>query len=249
MARKSISWFEFKGINSQSMGVQLKDAHADFLGGWRGDIEEIAGRSGFVWMGENTREYIEIKRICRVKESGKRAVKAWLSGSGPLRFSGEADAQYDAQIIKKIEFKMVCPGDDPIYEFAVIFTCQPDPYIYPPASDFTATTSGSQIPMPDFAYGIPRITIIGSGSFSLTIGMQTVHFKDVVGGIIIDNELGDALSLDGSQLANDKMTGELFKIQPGHNSISWINGGQDDDGTILPGSISSVTITPRWRYV
>lgn len=249
MARNNNSWFEFSGINSRDMGVHLKDAHVDFSGSWRGEIKVVPSRNGYIWQGENAREYFEMKRVCRVRESKKRAVKAWLSGQGLLRFSHEADAQYVAQVIQKIDFKMVCPGTDPIYEFSVMFTCQPDPYIYPPADDFTATETGTQIPVPEHAYSLPRITITGNGDFSLTIGMQTVYFRDVKDGIIIDSELGDALTLDGSQLANDKMDGPLFEIQPGYNAISWLTGGTDEDGNAISGTITQITITPRWRYI
>lgn len=250
MARNNNSWFEFSGINSRDVGVQLKDAHIDFSGSWRGEMKEVPGRNGFIWQGENAREYFEIKRVCRVRESNKRAAKAWLMGQGRLRFSNEPDAEYDARIIKKIDFKMVCPGSDPIYEFTVVFTCQPDPYVYPPAEDFTATASGTAIPMPDHAYSLPRVEIHGSGTFSLTIGMQTVFFTNVEGGgIIVDSELGDALNLEGNQLANECMDGELFKIQPGYNGISWLAGGEDDEGNSIPGVVTAVIITPRWRYI
>ena len=250
MARNNNSWFEFSGINSRDMGVHLKDAYVDFSGCWRGEIKVVPSRNGYIWQGENAREYFEIKRVCRVRESNKRAVKAWLSGQGLLRFSHEADAQYVAQVIQKIDFKMVCPGTDPIYEFSVVFTCQPDPYIYPPADDFTATETGAQIPMPEHAYSLPRVTIHGSGTFSLTIGMQTVFFSNVVGGgIIVDSELGDALNLEGNQLANECMDGELFKIQPGYNGISWLEGGTDEDGNATSGNVTAVIITPRWRYI
>ena len=103
MARINNVWFEFAGINSQDMGVHLKDAHIDISGGWRGEIKEVTGRNGFIWQGENAREYIEIKRVCRVRESNKRAAQAWLIGQGRLRFSRAPEAEYDAHIIKKIE--------------------------------------------------------------------------------------------------------------------------------------------------
>lgn len=249
MARINSDWFEFAGIDSRSMGVQLKSAHVDFSGKWRGELKEVPQKNGFVWQGEDARDYVEIKRVCRVRESKKRAVKAWLMGRGTLRFAHETDVQYDARIIQKIEFKMICPGTDPIYEFAVVFTCQPDPYIFPPADDFTATASGTILLTPEHAYSLPLIKIVGSGAFALTIGMQTVFFTGVEGGIIVDSELGDALTLDGAQLANDKMDGPLFEIQPGYNPISWTVGSEDDEGNAISGSVSQVTITPRWRYI
>ena len=44
------------------------------------------------------------------------------------------------------------------------------------------------------------------------------------------NELASIPSL---QLANECMDGELFKIQPGYNGISWLEGGTDEEGNAI----------------
>ena len=156
---------------------------------------------------------------------------------------------YDARIVKPIEYKCVIPGEDPLYEFAVTFSCQPFPRVWPEAKPFPVTASGAQFTNPGTAPALPRIEIVGSGSFMLTIGKQTMTFTNVEGGIIVDSELGDALTLDGALLANDKIDGELFQIQPGWNVVNWLLGGSSDDEDDQPGSIQKITITPRWRYL
>ena len=249
MARLNLGWIEFKGIKSSDMGVRIVGAQSYTSGLRRGSEEAVAGKNGYTWLSDETREQYDIKRICRVNASKWRAVKSWLSGSGALRFSGEADAQYEARIIAKIDYKQLCPGEDPIYEFTVAFTVQPDPYVYPPADIFVATAEGQELPTPENAYALPRITIIGSGDFSLTIGNQTVYFAGITDGIILDSELGDALTLDAALLANDKMDGDLFEIKSGPNVISWQLGGEDETGNASGGSIESVSILPRWRWM
>ena len=132
--------------------------------------------------------------------------------------------------------------------FTVAWTCAPHRRLYPDAEPITITSSGTAIDNPGTAAALPRVEITGNGDFSITIGMQTAFFRGVEGGIIVDSELGDALTTDGAQLANDRMDGELYAIQPGTNVVSWLTGGEDEDGNATTGSVSQVRITPRWRY-
>ena len=222
------------------------DAHQYARGEARGSQEEVSGRSGYIWLGDGASDAFEIKRTCRAPASRLREIAAWLSGAGRLRFCEEEDAAYEARVIKKVEFKRVAPGADPLYEFAVTFSCQPHPYVWPEAEPVEITESGTELVNPGTAPALPRIAITGSGSFSLSIGKQTLSFTGVEGGVIVDSELGDALTEDGSLLVNDKISGDLFEIQPGRNTVQWIEGGMNEEGDD-PGSVLKVTITPRWR--
>lgn len=249
MARINPSWFEFKDIRSDLLGVRVMDAHVFSRGELRGSMESVAGRSGYVWTGDGASEAFEVKRVCRALGSRLREISAWLAGPGRLRFSGEPGAMYDARIVKAVEYKRVVQGRDPLYEFSVIFSCQPHPWLWPEAQPKVITERGALYLNPGTAPALPRVEVIGAGYFSLTIGGQTLFFSNVKGGIVVDSELGDALSLDGTALANDCVDGELFQIQPGRNAVSWTPGGVGEDGAELPGSIEKVTITPRWRWM
>ena len=243
MTRVIPTWFEFNGSSSLDMGILLKDAHVFSRGEARGSKEEVSGRSGYVWLSDGATESFDIKRVCNAPKSKLREISAWLTDSGGLRFSNEPNLMYDARIAKAIDYKCIAPGNDPLYEFAVVFSCQPFPRIWPPVEPIVITATFTSLPNPGTAPSLPRIEIIGSGAFSLTIGMQTMFFHDVEGGIIVDSELMDALTLDGSQLANDKIDGDFIEIQPGQNVVQWLEGNMEDQS----GSIEKVTITPRWR--
>ena len=247
MARINTAWFEFNGRKSTELGVRLTDAHAFSRGEARGERKMVSGRSGYVWLSDGAAEAYEIKRSCRAPRSKLREISAWLTDSGGLRFSNEPNLMYDARIAKAIDYKCIAPGNDPLYEFAVVFSCQPFPRIWPPVEPIVITATFSSLPNPGTAPSLPRIEIIGSGAFSLTIGMQTMFFHDVEGGIIVDSELMDALTLDGSLLANDKVDGDFFEIPPGESYVQWLDGGEDDEGEPLSGSVERVTIAPRWR--
>lgn len=229
------------------MGILLADAHVFSHGAARGSKEYVSGRSGYVWLGAGETEDFDIKRICRAPKSRVREISAWLIGNGGLRFSNEQNLMYDARIIKEIVYKCIYHGADPIYEFTVTFSCQPFPKLWPEVEPIVITETFTSMPNPGTAPSQPRIEIIGSGSFSLTIGMQTMFFTDVEDGIIVDSELMDALTLDGSLLANEKISGDFFEIQPGPNVVQWLEGGIDEEDESVPGSVEKVTITPRWR--
>ena len=230
------------------MDVRIMDVHHFYHGAARGSQETVAGRDGYVWLGDGAIEAFDIKHTCRAPSTRLREITAWLAGSGGLRFSAEEDAMYDARIVKAIEYKKVIPGMNPIFEFAVTFSCQPFPRVWPEAEPIVITKSGTDLPNPGTAPALPRIEIVGSGSFALTIGKQTLAFTGVEKGIIVDSELGDAFTPDGALLANDKIDGELFQIQPGFNVVSWVLGAAGEEDADLDGTVEKVTVTPRWRY-
>ncbi len=256
MARSNPFWFEFNGVKSSEMGVWMTDAHAFSRGEQRGTQEKVSGRSGFVWLGDGATDAYEIKRACIAPASKLRQIAAWLTGSGNLRFSNEEGAMYDARVAKKIDFKRAAPGKDPLYKFDLTFLCQPFPRMWPEVApieilidDPDRPTPYFDLPNPGTAPSLPRLEIEGSGSFSVTIGKQTIFFSDVERGIIVDSELMDALTLDGALLANEKMDGEFFEIQPGQNVVQWIEGGESEEGDPLSGTIEKITIIPRWRML
>lgn len=241
MKRLTEAWFEFKGINSQDMGIFLRKMPTRFMPGRDITRQKIAGRHGSLAYGDNTYDDVSVRIECDARDETKlMQIAAWLTGSGNLRFSDEPDLVYDASIEKEYSRSSISPrfaGQ----RFTVNWTCQPFKRLYIPAANISLTSTGNTIQNPGTAPAQPKITINGSGNFSLSIGGQTMWFTGVSGGIIVDCELMDALDLSQSALLNNKISGEMFEIQPGTSIVSW----SLDSG----GSISSVVIEPRWRYI
>lgn len=240
MGRIETQWFEFGGVRSADKGVRLIDSALYIRPPMRGDSLVASGRSGDLFQTDGAYDTVEIKRKCRVRLSALEDTSVWLTGSGLLRFSYAENRAYEARAVKAANFTQTIPGDDPLFEFDVTFTCQPFRLLYPEPSPISITQSGTTINNPGTAPSLPRVKIVGSGDFSLTIGMETLFFTGVEDGIIVDSALMDALTLDGALLANDHMSGTPFEIQPGTNVVSWLA----DNGTV-----QSVEITPRWRYI
>lgn len=249
MKRLTEAWFEFKGIRSDDMGILIKQMPTRSLPGRNVTRKTVSGRNGTLSYGDITYKDVNVRLECDIRDESKlEAIFGWLNGEGRLRFSDEPDREYQAYVDK--EYSRSCIHARMTGQrFTISWLCHPFRYQHPEAEEITITTSGKQLHNPGTAPALPRIEIRGSGDFAVTIGMQTVFFKDVTGGgIIIDSELGDALTLDESLLANDKMGGEMFEIQPGYNVVSWLTGGEDDEGNASSGVVTAMIITPRWRY-
>lgn len=255
MTHDNVTWFEFNEINSAEMDVRLTGVHVYSRGEQRGSQEEVSGRSGYVWLSDGATGAFDIKRTCLAPQSRLREIAAWLTGSGQLRFSNEEGAMYDARVNDRLDFKFYARGEDPLFEFEVTFSCQPFPRMWPEVDPVEIIFREDQprpyvdLPNPGTAPSLPRVEIRGNGYFSVTIGKQTIFFSNIKDGIIVDSELMDALTIDGALLANDKMDGDFFEIQPGPNVVQWIEGGENDEGDPEAGKLERITIIPRWRYL
>lgn len=248
MKRLTEAWFEFKGIRSTEMGIKFRKLATRNAPELNTTRKKVSSRHGTLKYGPETYADVQIKIECDALEPEKMPqILGWLTGEGQLRFSDEPDFAYDASIEKGFSRAQISARFAE-QRFTITWTCAPFRSLYPEAEPFTISASGTTLENPGTAPARPKIEIRGSGDFSLTIGMQTVFFKNVTGGIIVDSELGDALTLDGSLLANDHMDGDLFEIQPGYNVVSWLTGGEDDEGNVAEGVVTAVIITPRWRY-
>ena len=222
------------------MGVKMLEMPKRGLPFLRGRYQAVSGMDGGAFITDGTYENIEVSFSFDVTDRDSvPAVDAWLAGAGPLIFSDEPDRAYDARLNKAFNRRAISKRLDG-QRYAVAFTCAPFKRQYPAPEAIELTAAGT-IVNPGSAPSQPRVTIAGSGDFSVTIGLETLFFSDVSGGgIIVDSELMDAFSYDGTELANDHFSGQPFQILPGSNNVSWTV----EDGS----SISKITILPRWRW-
>lgn len=116
-------------------------------------------------------------------------------------------------------------------ETELTFNCKPQRFL---TSGETAVsvTNGDTITNPTDFPALPLITITGTGNGSISVGGTTVTLTGLTGGIVIDSDLQDAYY--GGLSANDLMSGGFPVLAPGANGIA------------ISGSITAVTITPRW---
>lgn len=242
MKRLTDAWFEFNGIKCTEKKVRLMEMPERTRPAMRGESELVPGRHGDVWISEDAYDVFLINVSCATigDDFNINDINAWLTGEGNLRFSDEPDIIYLSRVEEPFmrSNRWLKFADQ---EFTVGFTCQPFRYKYlasESADDISITATNTPVTNPGTVFSEPMITIKGSGDCTFSINAQEVTFEELSGGVVIDSELQDCISLDGSQLLNSKATMDEFPtLKPGLNNITY------------SGSIQSITIRPRWRYL
>lgn len=233
-------WLTWNGERSTDMGVYVIRQPPITIPDERVEFDTVKGRSGTLPRTEGDAIYNDmiLPAECFIRDPEKvSAAIAWLRGSGSVEFANRPGGHYRARIVNQIELERVLAGN-PHRRFTVNFRCQPG-WIHDGVTALQPiTASGTKVENPGTLPALPRIEIRGSGTFSVSFGQQTAWLSDLTDGIILDSEVGDALTLDGSALMNGNWGGPIIRLQPGTTFVSWL---------VEDGAVESVTITePRW---
>ena len=241
MSRSNDLWFSFAGTRSDTMGVDLMALPNRKRPALKGEKTKVSGRNGTLWRSENAFDDITIQMSLRMSANADEfAVRSWLSGIGDLIICDAPDKKYrNARFVNEIEFKRFIPQNGAML-FDAKVECMPFLYMHPEAGDIEITQSPSSIPGAGTYRAAPKIKIEGNGDVVLLIGTQLLDIDGMSNGIIIDSELMECFNLEQSAFLNSKVSMDEFPaLEPGSNIISWSGDG----------SISKITITPRWRYL
>ena len=171
------------------------------------------------------------KPICKRRPSDD--ILGWLRAP----FILSTDTAYKARVTGQVEVERVSRGLD-AWLLRIPVRLQPFRYHAPAPANIVKTTSGQTVTNPGTYKSRPRIAIVGSGDIDLWIGTQLVELAGVDTGFVIDSEVMDCYAADGVTLDNGKATLDDYPtLAVGANLVSWT------------GTVTSVTITPRWRDV
>lgn len=164
-------------------------------------------------------------------------VTAWLSGAGYVTFGNEPLYQYEAVIEDEIAFEAIVPGRTP-RRFTVKFLCQPYKTLVTPAADITISTNPQTISNPSNLTSLPTITIEGEDEVTVDVGDYefTIDLTAAT-PVVIDCDAMMATSEDGLTSYLDTMTGDFPRLVPGDTAVS------------TTGTVTSLVITPNWRYL
>ena len=95
--------------------------------------------------------------------------------------------------------------------------------------------SGAFVTNPGTVASEPVVTVYGSGTITLMIGMTLVELENIDGSITLDTPLQEAYK--GLDSLNSAMNGDFPLLQAGTNAVSWT------------GNVSRVEIRPNWRFL
>lgn len=236
-------WFSFAGHRNDEFGVRMLSMPTRPHPARKGKLLDLPGTDGKLWQDENGHGSIVVSIRCISADNDNiDAVSAWLTGSGDLIFGDEPNRIYHARITK--EFARANRAQRLRgQEFTIPFDCEPYRYSADPENDVIRIISAADsFTNPGTAESLPLITVIGSGEGTLMIGRNTLLFDDLSAPLHVDCAAkiaytGDGSAADPMLLATQHVTGEWVRIEPGVNSVSFTGG------------ITSVIITPRWRWL
>ena len=226
-------WFEWNGKRCTEYGIRVSEQPPLTLPAERVTFTDVPGRSGSLTTleGEDVYEDMVLTAQCFI-QSGARVseIAAWLRGSGTVTFANRDGGFYYARVVNQIPFEKILRGN-PHLAFAVNFRCKPFWYLKDVAP-ITLTQSGSFISNPGSVHAEPVVTVYGTGTITLMVGM-TITELEITDKITLDTPLVEAYA--GATSMNSCMSGDFPLLLPGKNAVSW------------SGDVSKVEIQPNWR--
>lgn len=230
-------YFIFDGKDSRDMGIIVESLPTIQRPRRKVTRFDVTGRDGPLEVDDGG--YDGYQTTLQINAFGQKLEKlfAWLTGEGWFVSSDEPDramwVSLDAQIKGKRFFCGACYDS-----LTVTLYIYPYRYIYPMTATTEYTTFPATITNPHAIASKPRIKIEGSGDIIVNVNAQQMAFTDLTDGIIVDSELMECLNLTETALMNGNASMEDFpELVPGANMIS------------ISGSVTKITVTPRWRVL
>ena len=228
--------FTWNGTSSSTKGIKLQEMPPIIRPQERVEHVTIPGRAGDVTLTEGDDIYESyIQTIPLIVDSAENvsAAEKWLRGSGYLTFCSEPSRKQLARVINSVEFRKHSKNSS-WWEADVQFYCEPlkeDTTSVP----VDVTSSGTTVNNPGDVVSRPLITVIGSGTVTITIGGKTIAITDLTSGWKVDSDL--QWILDGTTPKQGVYTGEFPVFNPGNNTVAFT------------GNITKLTIDGRWRHL
>jgi len=159
-----------------------------------------------------------------------REILPTIINAKTIYFSGDNGVFYN---IKHVQVGALERRLSSLYEFSLSFTCSPFRYVRNVAM-IPRTASGS-VANPGTVYSLPRITVFGTGSRTLTINGKPIILNILSGNLVIDSELKTCHF--GNVAQNNRMNGDFPVFNVGNNTVTLGTG------------ITRIEIEPRWRHL
>lgn len=225
------------GVNSNTKtGLAIKELPPITKPLMRTYKEEIDGRDGDLITDLGYSAYDKQLEIGLYGSYDINSIITFFNSKGTVTFSNETDKYYRYQIINQIDYEKLLK-----FKTAVItLHCQPFKYKVG-ETPITLSSGDNTINNTGNIYAKPVITIVGSGTITISLGGNQIFSIDMSNNskIVIDTEKLEAYDPDNGQLLNRIVTGDydLFKIESGSNTLG------------ISGTITTATISNYQRWL
>ena len=230
-------WFKFGGTDSRNMHIRVPNPIEIVRPEERVEHVVIPGRSGELTQVDGDdiyNSYIQTVRIDVIGQAYLQAAEAWLRGEGWATFDCQPELQQRARIINAVTFTKASKNLD-VWSGDVQFYCDPCKRLLN-EGDSLITESGTAITNPGSMEALPLIVMHGSGRVTLRMGGNSLVIPSLTDGWILDAENKWILGSNGKPMAG-VWSGDFPVLPVGESLIQWTGG------------ITSLVITPRWRFL
>lgn len=231
-------YFLWNGVNCRTKGIRLQSMPEIVRPEERVNHITIPGRSGELTQVEGNdifNSYIQTIPLAVDSAADVAAAEKWLKGDGYVTFCCQPLLKQRARVINAVTFKKHSPNSS-WYEADVQFYCDPLKQLATAEDDIEVTESGTVINNPGSVNSKPKIVITGSGDITIRAGGKAIVLTDVVSGWTVDSDTQYVLSGQNVPMMG-VYTGDFPELEPGEHLIQFT------------GSVTKLTITPRWRYL
>lgn len=241
----SNAWFEYKGVNSLDMNLQIvndisfpsPEADVEFI--------EVLGRDGELAISHDRLKGVPFSIPVKLKAPQNKDVNTiatkiseWLKtevGWYPLKFSGSTDYEYIAICYERFDIL------ENLKQYGrTVINFRLKPYKRRIDNQIIELSNGDTLTNPENRESKPLIIIEGSGDITFqNNGVDWLILKGVDDLIVVDTEMMSVYKDDRAE--SNKMISTLkpmFPIlTPGDNEITWT------------GNITKIEIHPRWEVI
>ena len=226
----------FRGVSTQNLnGVYVSQMPSHKKAAMRNTEYYVKGRDGALHVDEGFENFdiVVVLTLVNASVQSRYEVNAWADGSGKLISSDDLSKAYNASVLEEISWQRI-QANQGFYDLATItFNCQPM-MVEAVDSQITLTQTESII-NPGSAISYPLIQVNGSGDASFSVNGSEIQIDDMTEGtpVYIDCANGYVYTEHGAT----SIRGDIPYLDFGTNTVA-INSG-----------ISSIVITPHWRWV
>lgn len=233
-----MSEITFCGVTASSKGVRVLEYPDIVKPNIRTETVKVPGRHGeLTLVGAPSYDARVMEVGCSISDPTKiSAAAAWLTGRGDLILGNDPAYAYDARVIEEVSFQKILKGH--LHRrFTVPFLVQPLKKLATAEPAIQLTVSGGSVTNPGHVASRPAIKVEGSGDITLVMAGKVLTITGLTEPIIVDCDAGMATDATGTINMGYLVSGDFPQLPVGSSTISWT------------GTVTKVTITPRWRWL
>ena len=235
-----INYLTFAGKSTNNFGIWISGEGTYDAPERNVQTQEVAGRNGNLLMDMGNFRNISIKYPAAIKTDMPSRFRDFVNFAGSQIGYQRLEDTYHPYEYRMARFKSNLSIETAGYmnrsgQFTLEFDCKPQRFLKSGEEPIDFTSNGMLYNRTEFE-AKPLLRVYGSGSGTVSIGSETISISAISTYVDIDCEIMDAYKGAVNCNGNVSFTNDIV-LKAGENNIA------------KTGSITKVTITPRWWII